>query len=117
MSRRRRTFPIDGEIRLSVECDGREDHPVERVARVALKPRPDLPEGYAVRIEYVRPADDPEDNDYTMPTRLRGERPHLTRRFVCRCGRDVAIEDAHLVKIALLFHSLGQRHARLRELQ
>lgn len=119
MSRRRRGArrAVTGEVRLSVECDGREDHHVERIARVRLIPRPDLGKGdYAVKVEYVRVEDDPEDNDDMMPTRLDGPRPHMTRRFRCRkCRRDVPLEDEHLVRAGILLDTLGQHHLRLRE--
>lgn len=117
MSRRRRAHTVPGEVRLSIECDGREDHPVERIARVRLVPRPDLPEGYAVRVEYVRPEQDPETSDYTMPTRLTDLRPHMTRRFACPlCRRDIPIEDANLVRLVLLLNTLERRRIRLREM-
>lgn len=117
MSRRKRTPRRDspGSSRLAIECDGREDHPVERIARVQIKPRPDLPDlnnGYAVTVEYVRADQDPEDNNYTLA--VRGD--HMTRRFVCAtCGRDVPISDSNLVKVAQLLEGLGQGRLRLRE--
>lgn len=118
MSRRRWSRPaVAGELRVSIECDGREDHRVERIARARLTPRPDLGPGeYAVQIEYVRIADDPEENDYMLATRLAGPNPHMTRRFVCSvCGRDVPITDVNLARIAVVLDTLGQRHLRLRE--
>ena len=119
MSRRRKTYGNEGnKVFLYVECDGREDHPVERIARVMLTPRPDLDldGGWAVHVEYRRAADDPEENDYTMYFR-EYPMPHNTRRFPCRlCGRDWPVKDEHLVPLVLRVRAMGHARVRLREM-
>lgn len=120
MSRRRRSpGAIPGAVYFDVECDGSESHGVRRIARVRLTPRPDLSDengDYAVRVEYVRAADDPENNDRTMPLRF-GGLPHQTRVFVCAdCGQDKPLKDVNLIGLGLKLAELDRRRVRLREI-
>ncbi|WP_299442648.1 hypothetical protein [uncultured Phycicoccus sp.] len=121
MSRRQRTpRPIPDAIRFDIECDGSRSHSVRRIARVRLTPRPDLGDlngGYAVRVEYVRVDDDPEDNDRTFPVRPAGSLSHMTRAFPCRdCGRDKKLRDVNVVALGLKLAEVGARRVRLREI-
>lgn len=122
MSRRRQTWPSrEGIVRLSIECDGgKEGHPLCRIARVTVTPRPDLPtlnDGHAVDVFYVSEADDPEYYSRTQAGRGEGLGYHFTRVFPCRtCGRDKPLTDAHLVALALRLDAMGVRNIRLREI-
>ena len=101
-------------VRMHIECDGAENHPVRRIARVDLRPRKNLElnYGWQIGVYYVWHADNPA-NDYIWSFR----ETHTVRRFVCGvCRRDVPLRDDRLVKLVLGFAAMGRRHARLREL-